>query len=73
MGRLVDIEEVKALINGLDSLPWEEEIDELVDTIPTAYDVDEVVKEVKEISIKWLGEVRTCHVIRVIRKGGVCE
>ena len=71
MGRLVDVEDVKALINGLDSLPWEEEIDELVDTIPTAYNVDEVVKEVKEISLKWLGEVRTCNVIRAIRKGGV--
>jgi hypothetical protein len=38
---------------------------------PTAYDVDEVVKEVKEISMKWLGEVRTCNVIKAIRKGGV--
>lgn len=73
MGRLVDVEDVKALINGLDSLPWEEETDDLVDTIPTAYNVDEVVKEVKEISMKWLGEVRTCNVIRAIRKGGVDE
>lgn len=43
----------------------------VIDAQPTAYDVDEVVKEVKEISMKWLGEVRTCNVIRAIRKGGV--
>ena len=43
----------------------------LVELQPTAYDVDEVAKEVKEISMKWLGEVRTCNVIMAIRKGGV--
>jgi hypothetical protein len=43
----------------------------VIENAPTAYDVDEVVKEVKEISMKWLGEVRTCNVIKAIRKGGV--
>lgn len=43
----------------------------VIDEQPTAYNVDEVVKEVKEISMKWLGEVRTCNVIKAIRKGGV--
>jgi hypothetical protein len=43
----------------------------VIDAQPTAYNVDEVVKEVKEISMKWLGEVRTCEVIKTIRKGGV--
>lgn len=43
----------------------------LVELQPTAYDVDEVVKEAKEISLTWLGEVRTCNVIKTIRKGGV--
>lgn len=38
MSRLINSEDVKALINGLDSLPWEEEVDELVDRIPTAFD-----------------------------------
>ena len=46
-------------------------IKEAIELQPTAYNVDEVVKEVKEISMKWLGEVRTCNVIKVIRKGGV--
>lgn len=48
MGRLVDIEDVKALINGLDSLPWEEEVDDLVDSIPTAFDVEKVAEEMEE-------------------------
>ena len=48
MGRLVDIEDVKAFINGLDSLPWEEELDDLVKAIPTAYDVGKVVAELEE-------------------------
>ena len=50
MGRLVDIEDVKALINGLDSLPWEEEVDGLVKTIPTAYDVEKVVTELEHFA-----------------------
>ena len=34
--RLVNADDVKELLLGLDSLPWEEQVDELVDTIPTA-------------------------------------
>lgn len=52
MSRLVDIEDVKDLINGLDSLPWEEEVDDLVKHIPTAYDVNKVVKQLEEIKAK---------------------
>ena len=48
MGRLVDIEDVKDFINGLDSLPWEEELDDLVKMIPTAYDVEKVVAQLEE-------------------------
>lgn len=55
MGRLVDIEDVGLLIGGLDSLPWEEEIDDLLKTIPTAYDVEKVVAELEEkANQKWL-------------------
>ena len=45
--RLIDAEEVKDLLLGLDSLPWEEQVNELVDAIPTAYDVDAVVRELE--------------------------
>jgi hypothetical protein len=46
--RLINSEDVKALINSWDSLPWEEEVDELVDRIPTAFDVDKVLKQLSE-------------------------
>lgn len=48
MSRLIYAEDVKALINGLDSLPFEEEVDDLVDRIPTAYDVDKVVEQLDD-------------------------
>ena len=47
MGRLVDSDDVKELINSLESLPFEEDIDYLVDSIPTAYDVERVVSEIE--------------------------
>ncbi len=43
--RLIDADEVKDLINSWDSLPFEEEVDELVDRIPTAFDLDKVVEQ----------------------------
>lgn len=46
--RLIDVDDVKDLINGLDSLPWEEEVDDLLKSIPTAYDVEKVVAEIHE-------------------------
>lgn len=33
--RLIDAEDVKELLKGLDSLPWEEEVDYIVDGLPT--------------------------------------
>ncbi len=45
--RLINAEDVKDLINGLDSLPWEEQVDELVDSIPTAYDIESVEEQLK--------------------------
>ena len=33
--RFVNAEEVKELLKGLDSLPWEEEVDDLVDRLET--------------------------------------
>jgi hypothetical protein len=40
--RLVYATDVKELINGLESLPWEEVVDDLVDALPTV-DAVEVV------------------------------
>lgn len=47
MSRLIDENEVKELLLGLDSLPWEEQVDEIVDAIPTAYSVEAVVGELE--------------------------
>jgi hypothetical protein len=33
--RLINSDDVKELLIGLDSLPWEEEVDDLVDRLPT--------------------------------------
>ena len=75
MGRLVDIEDVKALINGLDSLPWEEEVDDLVKTIPTAYDVEKVLLQLKEaetdVSSHGHYAIYADDAIKIALKGGV--
>lgn len=56
--RLINSEDVKALINSWDSLPWEEEVDELIDRIPTAFDVDKVVKKLKHRQYMLLEETK---------------
>ena len=38
--------------------------------VPTAYDVEKVVEEIKEYSIRTFGEIRTENVIEIVRKGG---
>ena len=35
MGKLVYSDDVKELLLGLDSLPWEEQVDEIVNSLPT--------------------------------------
>ena len=82
--RLISDEEVKELLKGLDSLPWEEEVDDLVGRIPTAYDVDAVVRELEQDyrdAIKiygndangeyYYGVTRALHrAIQVVKRGG---
>lgn len=46
MAKYVKVEDVIELINGLDSLPWEEETEELVNRLPI-YDTDKVIKDIK--------------------------
>lgn len=43
MNKFINANDVKELLIGLDSLPWEEEIDDIVDELPAA-DVVEVVR-----------------------------
>lgn len=85
--RLIDaddwIKEFDEVITELEKLNSEESISredfiKLVKIIkgsveeqPTAYDVEKVVEEVKKLSFEWLGDIRTCDVIKIVRKGGV--
>ena len=79
--KLIDAEDVKALINGLDSLPFEEEVDDLVDRIPTAFDVDKVISniwdksELIHIKHNCYDEVedyiRVTDATEIVREGGI--
>lgn len=44
----------------------------LLEVYPTAYDVDKVVKQIKELSIRERGEIKTEDVIAIV-KGGVSK
>ena len=65
MGRLIDEDE---LIKG------RVENDPVViaaKCAPVAYDPDKVVKQIKELSIREFGEIKTEDVIAIVKGGGV--
>lgn len=84
MSRLIDADEAKKLINGLDS-----SFAKYVDDIPTAYDIDKVIEEAEhriEFEFNWLraildeegrisygcldiAEEGTKEIIKVIKEG----
>ena len=69
--RLIDANKVKELINGLDSLPWEEELDDLVDSIPTAYDVEKVVEDVRiDCCAMGFDDSQIEIIVKDVRNGG---
>lgn len=43
----------------------------LLEVYPTAYNVDKVVKQIKELSIRERGEIKTEDVIAIVKGGGV--
>lgn len=73
--RLIDADDVKELLNGLESLPWEEQVEELVDAIPTAYDLDKVVEQLEgmfNVDPMYYGEEAAWVVdkaINIVREG----
>lgn len=81
--RLINSEDVKALINSWDSLPFEEEVDELIDRIPTAFDVDKVISNIWDrselIHIKHTHNdeiedyIRTTDASEIVKAGGIDE
>ena len=83
MSKYVKAEDVIELINGLESLPWEEETEEMVNRLP-AYDLDKVVerleKEAEECKKDWdefgdsesFGGVNAfCRAIEIAKEGGM--
>ena len=74
MGILINEEDVKEILLGIDSLPWEEEVDDLVRGISTAYDVDAVVKQIEEFypdaeHYGFSGAI--ADIIEIVRRGGM--
>lgn len=59
-------------------MPWEEEVDYLVDRIPTAFDLDKVLKQLTDEVYCIAGKQGECYdvvpyykAIEIVRKGGV--
>ena len=70
MGRLIDADKFKGKViashtgSGVIKLI-------AIDEVPTAYDQDKVVKQIKELSIREFGEIKTEDVIAIVKGGGV--
>lgn len=46
---------------------------DFIDMQPSVYDPDKVVKQIKELSIRERGEIKTEDVIAIVKGGGVDE
>ena len=58
--------------NGFMDLYFERQaLIEKIEKQPTVYDVDEVVKQIKELSIREFGEIKTEDVIAIVKAGGI--
>ena len=51
MDKFVKAEDVKDLLNGLDSLPWEDEVEEMVDRL-VVDDVEKIVRCIHCVHLK---------------------
>ncbi len=73
MGRFVKAEDVKALLNGLESLPWEEEVDDLVDNLPGTdvlqiWGAFEIYEEDREPTEDYIKERMTAALARGLKR-----
>ena len=70
MGRLIDADTLQ--FNGRNyNKSQMKAILDFIDAQPTAYDPDKVVQQIKELSIRELGEIKTEDVITIVKGGGV--
>lgn len=65
MGRLIDAEELIKGRVGNDPVVI------AAKCAPTAYDSDRVIRQIKELSIRERGEIKTEDVITIVKGGGV--
>lgn len=74
--RLIDIDKFKDqdILERLRTAEFDDEIEEVIKEIPTAYDVDKVIEKIREyadnvaeLGGNFLSEV----VIKIIKKGGI--
>lgn len=73
--RLIDADVFKSQVAGMaisNNYPANKAnaLCELIDAQPTAYDPDKVVEQIKELSIREFGEIKTEDVIAIVRGGG---
>lgn len=68
--RLIDADELIEYIQGSDELldSQKDECIECINACDTAYDVDKVVNEIRELSIREFGEIRTEDVIKIVKQ-----
>ena len=77
MGRLIDADKLKTDLEK--AISKNEDMDcldflraaSVIDAQPTAYDPDKVVEQIKELSIREFGEIKTEDVIAIVKGGGV--
>jgi hypothetical protein len=75
MSKYVKVEDVVGLINGLDSLPFEEETEDVVNSLPI-YDIERVVEQLEFLKYPFeLNEYNSKEkvvnrAIDIVRKGG---
>lgn len=72
MGRLIDAGLVLDNLSGrLESMKDYDAVKDVINNMPTAYDADKVVEQIKELSIREFGEIKTEDVITIVKGGGV--
>ena len=70
--RLIDADEVKDLLLGLDSLPWEEEVDGIVDRMQIAYDLEAVLSKLEVLHelVNMNQKLAVSQAIDIVKRGG---
>ena len=72
MGRLIDAGLVLDNLSGrLESMKDYDAVKDVINNMPTAYDADKVVEQIKELSIREFGEIKTEDVIAIVKAGGI--